>query len=111
MARARGGPDEKGRAAVNEHISNRRADDVDKYIGQQLRVRRLMMGISQERLAKELGVSFQQIQKYESGVNRISARALFYIAQILEVSVEYFFKGMTGTIAPPDEGIGEDYPV
>lgn len=94
---------------MTDQGSSRRADDVDRFIGQQLRIRRLLMGISQERLAREVGVSFQQIQKYESGVNRISARMLFYIAQLLDVQIDYFFKGLDAkTIAMSGSDMSEE---
>jgi transcriptional regulator with XRE-family HTH domain len=62
----------------------RAASDIDKFIGAQIRVRRAAMRLSQEGLAEAIGVTFQQIQKYEKGVNRVSAAALFRIARALE---------------------------
>jgi transcriptional regulator with XRE-family HTH domain len=72
----------------------RSADDVDAYVGGQVRVRRMMLGISQEQLGEALGLTFQQIQKYEKGQNRIGAGRLYRISQILSVPVEFFYQGL-----------------
>jgi len=64
---------------------------VDVAVGRRVRSRRIFLGISQERLGKELGVTFQQVQKYERGTNRISASSLFEIARVLGVEPSYFF--------------------
>lgn len=64
---------------------------VDIHVGARLRTRRGVMGLSQEALANKVGLTFQQIQKYERGTNRISAGRLYELAQILEVPVSYFF--------------------
>jgi transcriptional regulator with XRE-family HTH domain len=64
---------------------------IDKYFGDRLRARRIMMKISQEELGEKLGVSFQQIQKYEKGVNRLSAAMTVNVAEILEVDTGYFY--------------------
>ena len=66
---------------------------VDKYVGSRVRGRRVALGISQTKLGKALGVSFQQVQKYEKGSNRISASKLLAISHILERPVSYFFDG------------------
>lgn len=70
------------------------ADNIDAHIGGRVRLRRMMSGISQEQLGEALGVTFQQIQKYEKGLNRIGAGRLYRIAQILDVAVEYFYDGL-----------------
>src|ERR1700689_3884660 len=64
---------------------------VDVYVGARLRMRRTMLGMSQSRLGELLGVTFQQVQKYEKGTNRISASRLQHTAQILGVEAAYFF--------------------
>ena len=66
-------------------------DSVDVHVGQRLRVRRSLLGMSQEKLADAIGLTFQQIQKYERGVNRISAGRLFQFSKILDVPVSYFY--------------------
>lgn len=65
---------------------------VDVHVGKQLRVQRIIMGLSQEALAKAVGITFQQVQKYERGINRMSASRLFDFAQVLNVPVAYFFE-------------------
>jgi transcriptional regulator with XRE-family HTH domain len=65
----------------------------DKYVGSRVRMRRMMLGLSQEKLADALGLTFQQVQKYEKGTNRISASRLQAISQILDAPVHFFFEG------------------
>ena len=69
-------------------------NDVDRHVGSRVRMRRLLNGLSQEKLADGLGITFQQVQKYEKGVNRISASRLSQIADILVVTIDYFYDGM-----------------
>lgn len=84
----------------------RHANSVDKRIGQRVKQRRLEMGMSQERLAELLGVTFQQIQKYEKGVNRVAASRLFELASALGVGLAYFFEGLTAGAA--QDGVAEE---
>lgn len=71
---------------------NKRAPHpMDIHVGSRVRLRRMMRGLSQDRLGEELGVTFQQVQKYEKGVNRIGASRLFDIGRILEVPVQFFY--------------------
>jgi transcriptional regulator with XRE-family HTH domain len=74
-------------------------DPVDHHVGHRVRVRRLLVGVSQEKLGDALGVTFQQIQKYEKGTNRISASRLRQIADMLGVPVSFFYEG-----APRQDG-------
>ena len=67
-------------------------DPVDIHVGERVRARRLLCGMSQEAFANKLGVTFQQVQKYERGANRISASRLYKISRILNVPVSYFFE-------------------
>ena len=69
-------------------------DEVDAHIGARLRLRRQAVGISQEQLGAALGLTFQQIQKYEKGLNRIGAGRLFRISEILDVDISYFYEGI-----------------
>ncbi|WP_109667410.1 helix-turn-helix domain-containing protein [Roseicyclus mahoneyensis] len=69
---------------------------VDVHVGKRVRHRRWMVGMTQQQLAEKVGIKFQQIQKYETGMNRISASRLWDIAEALAVPVAYFFEGMTG---------------
>ena len=64
---------------------------IDVHVGSRLRMRRMLVGMSQEKLGESLEVTFQQVQKYERGANRISASRLFDISHILDVPVQYFF--------------------
>ena len=70
-------------------------NDIDVYLGKQLRRRRRMLGLTQQQLAGAVGVRFQQIQKYECGANRISAARLWRLAEALEVPVGYFYDGLS----------------
>lgn len=74
----------------------RAANAIDRKLGQRVRARRLEIGMSQERLAEMLGVTFQQVQKYEKGVNRIAASRLWDIASALDMSIARFFEGIAG---------------
>ena len=74
---------------------------VDIHVGNRLRVRRALVNLTQDALADKLGITFQQIQKYEKGVNRISASKLYMIAKILGVDVGYFFAGYDGEDEAP----------
>lgn len=69
---------------------------VDSHVGRRLRARRRLLGLTQEKLAQAVNIRFQQIQKYESGANRISASRLWSLAKALKVNVSYFFEGMNG---------------
>lgn len=71
-------------------------DPVDVHVGQRLKVRRSLLGLSQERLGKSIDLTFQQIQKYEQGMNRISAGRLYQFSKILQVPVSYFFDNFQG---------------
>lgn len=73
---------------------------IDLHVGARVRLRRKMLGVSQEGLADSIDLTFQQVQKYERGANRISASKLYEIAQVLKVRVQYFFDGYQ------DEGDG-----
>lgn len=70
-----------------------RANSVDENVGLQLRQRRALLGYSQEKLAEQVGITFQQIQKYENGANRISASRLYEFSKVLDIPVSFFFEG------------------
>ena len=81
---------------------------IDKHVGSRVRMRRMMLGMSQEKLGDALGLTFQQVQKYEKGTNRIGASRLQQISLILQVPVAFFFEGAP---APPGRPQGlEDAP-
>jgi transcriptional regulator with XRE-family HTH domain len=71
---------------------------VDRHVGSRVRMRRVLVGLSQEKLGESLGLTFQQVQKYEKGTNRIGASRLQQMSRILGVPVEYFFEGAPQTI-------------
>jgi len=71
---------------------SRRPNPIDVHVGGRVRFRRMLLGMSQEKLGEKLGLTFQQIQKYEKGINRIGASRLFDLAQVLGVSVQFFYE-------------------
>ncbi len=77
----------------NFRVTNNNA--VDVHVGKRVRLRRTLLGMSQEQLGASLNITFQQVQKYERGANRISASRLWDISQILDVQISYFFGDMT----------------
>lgn len=87
---------------------DRSPNPVDLHVGARIRMRRKLLGISQERLAEQLHLTFQQVQKYERGANRVSASKLYEIARALEAPVAYFFDGLADTGASPADG-GAEY--
>ena len=82
----------------------RSPNPVDLHVGGRVRMRRKMLGVSQERLAEALGLTFQQVQKYERGSNRVSASKLYEIARFLSAPVSYFFDGLAD---PTTSGEGD----
>jgi len=75
---------------------------IDRHVGSRVRMRRLMLGMSQEKLGDGLGLTFQQVQKYEKGTNRIGASRLQHIARLLQVPVSFFFDGAPQTHEQPE---------
>jgi len=71
-------------------------DPTDKHVGNRVHMRRLMLDLSQTKLADALGITFQQVQKYEKGANRISASKLHQISDFLQVPIPFFFEGLPG---------------
>jgi len=82
-------------------IAKKAPNPTDKHVGARVRMRRMMLGMSQEKLGDALGLTFQQVQKYEKGANRIGASRLQQISHILQVPVSFFFDG-----APSVAGLG-----
>ncbi|WP_417252861.1 helix-turn-helix domain-containing protein [Celeribacter sp.] len=72
---------------------------VDVHVGKRIRHRRWMVGMTQQQLAEKVGIKFQQIQKYETGMNRVSASRLWDIAESLSVPVAFFFEGMESSVS------------
>ena len=79
-------------------MSVKAPNPVDKYVGSRIRMRRIMLGMSQEKLGESLGLTFQQIQKYEKGTNRVGASRLQQISEILQVPVSFLFEGGPGGV-------------
>lgn len=86
-------------------MTTKAPNPIDKHVGSRVRMRRLLVGMSQEKLGTALGITFQQIQKYEKGTNRIGASRLQQIADILGVPVSYFFEDAAGDAI--DDGFSE----
>ena len=82
------------------------ASEVDRLVGERIRRRRVLLGLTQDQLADALGISYQQIQKYETGANRVSAGRLFKIAATLQTKVGWFFDGLGDTDGSADDPAG-----
>src|SRR5215472_11855930 len=92
---------ERSAMAVRLPLPRKKAPSpIDKHVGSRVRMRRILLAMSQEKLAAALGLSFQQVQKYERGANRIGAGRLQQISHILQVPVEFFFEGAPNASAP-----------
>ena len=78
--------------AADDEKGSRRPNPIDVHVGSRVRFRRMLLGMSQEKLGEKLGLTFQQIQKYEKGINRIGASRLFDLAQVLGVPVQFFYE-------------------
>ena len=79
-------------------IAKKAPNPTDKHVGSRVRMRRMMLSMSQEKLGDALGLTFQQVQKYEKGTNRIGASRLQQISQILQVPVSFFFEGAPAAV-------------
>lgn len=86
-------------------MTRRDPNYIDVHVGHRIRMRRQFVGMSQEKLGELLGITFQQVQKYEKGSNRISASRLYFTAKILGVPVQFFFDDLPGV--DEREGLGE----
>jgi transcriptional regulator with XRE-family HTH domain len=92
---------------VSANVISRRGEGphpIDIHVGSRLRMRRTLLGLSQEKLGEAVGITFQQLQKYERGANRISASRLYHLAQVLDVAIGYFFEDMPAVDEPAAEG-------
>ena len=85
------------------------ADETDLHVGKRLRRRRRLLGMTQQDLAGQVGVRFQQIQKYECGANRITSSRLYELSRALNVSVQYFFDGIPVADAPDAANDANEY--
>ena len=80
---------------MDKHLEDQGPNPVDRHVGLRIRMRRKELGVSQERLAEAVGLTFQQIQKYERAANRVSASKLWEIAGFLNTTVSYFYEGLS----------------
>ena len=80
--------------------STPRSQQIDRHVGQRIRERRVMMGLTQQQLADLIGVTYQQAHKYERGINRVSAGRLYEISQVLSVPVSFFYDGVEQATQP-----------
>jgi transcriptional regulator with XRE-family HTH domain len=92
---------------VSERMAGKKPNPVDQHVGSRVRLRRMLLGMSQERLGESMGLTFQQVQKYEKGVNRIGASRLFQISKILDVPVQFFFEEAPHTGGRSTPGMAE----
>ena len=84
--------EEPGDDEVDIERGSRKPNPMDAHVGTRVRLRRMLLGMSQEKLGEHLGLTFQQIQKYEKGINRIGASRLFDLSQVLGVPVQFFYE-------------------
>jgi transcriptional regulator with XRE-family HTH domain len=96
-----------GEEKMKEKENKKRPNPTDIHVGSRIRMRRNMLGMSQEKLGESLGITFQQIQKYEKGTNRVGASRLQAIASILDVPVSFFFADAPGTESSELTGMSE----
>jgi len=89
------------------HDMTANPNPVDIHVGGRVRLRRTLLGMSQEKLGQALGLTFQQVQKYERGANRIGSSRLYHLSQILDVPIAFFFDDMPAEILSGASGMGE----
>ncbi|MCW3474642.1 helix-turn-helix domain-containing protein [Limobrevibacterium gyesilva] len=92
-------PGPAGQGVGNRGEKESRPSPIDVHVGARIRLRRTLMGMSQERLGEALGLTFQQVQKYERGVNRVGASRLFDLSRVLDVPISFFFDDMPEPLA------------
>jgi transcriptional regulator with XRE-family HTH domain len=100
--------DEQGSVISSQMLGMSMAHKIDIHVGQRLRQRRWLIGMTQQKLAEMVGIKFQQIQKYETGANRVSASRLWDISEALGVPAAHFFEGVEDIDARLAAGVGED---
>ena len=105
-APGRAGREDEGRAMIE---NKKKPNPVDTHVGSRVRLRRTMLGMSQEKLGEALGITFQQIQKYEKGSNRIGASRLQRISEVLNVAISFFFEDLPGGAASAGGQPGSQY--
>ena len=95
---------------VRRRQKSDKPNPVDVHVGARVRLRRTLLGLSQEKLGEAIGLTFQQVQKYERGANRIGASRLHELSSVLDVPVEFFFADLDHVQYTPGTGLSEDPP-
>ena len=95
------GPTDEGSGPVAKES---RPNPIDVHVGTRIRLRRTLMGMSQERLGEALGLTFQQVQKYERGANRVGASRLYDLSRVLDVPISFFYDDMPESVGGPRSG-------
>ena len=90
-------------------VNKKSPNPIDVHVGSRVRLRRMMLGMSQEKLGENLGITFQQIQKYEKGTNRIGASRLHHIADVLTVPISFFYENAPGRTEAAGGGFAEPH--
>ncbi len=90
-------------------VNKKSPNPIDVHVGSRVRLRRMMLGMSQEKLGESLGITFQQIQKYEKGTNRIGASRLHHIADVLTVPISFFYENAPGRSEGASGGFAEPH--
>jgi transcriptional regulator with XRE-family HTH domain len=99
-----------GMSESNFPMANKKSPNpIDIHVGSRVRLRRMMLGMSQEKLGENLGITFQQIQKYEKGTNRIGASRLHHIADVLTVPISFFYENAPGRSESASGGLAEPH--
>ena len=88
----------RGRKSSGRMASKGFPNPIDVHVGGRIRLRRTLLGMSQEKLGEAIGLTFQQVQKYERGANRVGSSRLFDLARVLDVSISYFFEDMPNSV-------------
>jgi transcriptional regulator with XRE-family HTH domain len=99
---------EKRQVQMTDRENKKKPNPTDVHVGSRIRLRRNMLGMSQERLGETLGITFQQIQKYEKGTNRVGASRLRAISEVLGVPISFLFEDAPGADTAPARGLAED---
>jgi len=94
----------RGRKSSGQTAGRAGPDPIDVHVGSRVRLRRTLLGMSQGRLGDAIGLTFQQVQKYERGANRVSSSRLFDLARVLDVPVSYFFDEMSASTSDRSNG-------
>src|SRR6201987_4799157 len=89
----------RGRKSSGRMASKGYPNPIDVHVGSRIRLRRTLLGLSQEKLGEAIGLTFQQVQKYERGANRVGSSRLFDLSRVLDVPIAYFFEDMEASVA------------